>query len=190
MSNEVYITRASHWGEGTKSPITQQEWQAALWKVEGLRLIPEKGVNAATLAKNVEPIREILDWAGGNIVAWDPNDLLISKMVQLARVLDARVQSAEGESYQGESRPPMLPLTRIKARFRAWLQRDAGTESRPPFQVGAQVTDLWGQKGVVQAVEPAAENGVIPVLVRFADGRVVKTFVSVRTKAGDKGGRP
>lgn len=189
MSNEVYITRAANWREGAKKPITQQEWQAVLWKVEGLKRFPERGPNAVTLVKNVEPIREVMDWAGGNIVAWDPNDLLISKMVQIARHLDAKVQSPEGANYEGESRPPMLPISRFKSRIRAWLGRNEGTESRPPFQVGAEVTDLWGQAGVVEAVEPVGENGLMPVLVRFADGRVVKTYVSIRSGVADKGGR-
>ena len=130
---------------------------------------------------------EVVFWLlDGNLVVKNPDRATITRMVDLAARLDARVVGDDGEVYARDgtwSNPDAETSSQTPDRdrrsfLRSFLGRArdtakvAGARLRgAPFRTGDRVRDIWGTVGTVTAIE-FVNGGVLDiVIVRFDDGR-------------------
>ena len=109
MGYELYITRAAYFYETREAPIQESEWLAVVeadstllqsfsdWLI---RIGPDGYEERVHPWLYVEhPDQPTLWYLDGAISTKNPDEKLISKLVELARALDARVIGEEGEVY-------------------------------------------------------------------------------------------
>jgi hypothetical protein len=122
----------------------------------------------------------------GNLVARNPDRTTITRMVDLAARLDARVIGDNGEIHardgtwsnpeaETSSQPPdpgrrsFLRAVFGRARTRAQV---AGARLKgAPFRKGDRVRDTWGNTGTVTSIEFVNGGSLDIVIVQFDDGR-------------------
>jgi len=121
----------------------------------------------------------------GNLVVKNPDRPTITRMVDLAARLDARVVGDDGEIYardgtwsnpeaETSSQPPdpgrRSFLRSFLGRSRT-AARVAGVRlPGAPFRTGDRVRDTWGNPGTVSAIEFVNGGALDIVIVRFDDG--------------------
>ena len=98
MGYDLHITRRENWSsEG--NDITTQEWLDYIEKDPELSLYGQNGPYFA-IWKTEESQREYwMDWSEGEIFTKNPDQILIDKLVKIARHLNAVVQGDDGELY-------------------------------------------------------------------------------------------
>ncbi|MFF9020273.1 hypothetical protein [Streptomyces eurythermus] len=115
MGYDVHITRRTPWWEEEGEQITTQEWAAVVAADSDLEMVQVARASPRGQGTVLEyrhewlaqmtthPQRDIqgawLDWEGGRIVVKNPDEILLKKMREIARVLGARVQGEECEYY-------------------------------------------------------------------------------------------
>jgi hypothetical protein len=115
MSYEVRITRAEHWSESEKAPITLAEWMAYVAQDPEMRLdgFAECEVEGSTLRVESDGLAVWTRYSGngvggnmawfdhhkGQVVVASPDHEILEKMRQIARYFKARVMGDEGELY-------------------------------------------------------------------------------------------
>jgi hypothetical protein len=93
MGIDVHITRSTDWTKNQGCEISADEWQRLISDDPELVSDPANGPHAARWAAHPEPTQEAwLDWYDGNIYTTNPDQLLVTKMLQIAQGLDATVQ--------------------------------------------------------------------------------------------------
>jgi hypothetical protein len=98
MGYNLYITRKDNWFEEGKD-IASDEWLAIVSKDPELSIYEGNGPNFA-IWKTLQPDEEYwLDWNEGNIYSKSPDQILVIKMVEIAKLLNAVVQGEECEIY-------------------------------------------------------------------------------------------
>ena len=80
MGYDVHITRRKDWWDEEGQDISTVEWEALLTADPGLATTP-------------------MWWSAGRIVSKNPNDAVIAKMREVAKMLEAHVQGDDGEYY-------------------------------------------------------------------------------------------
>lgn len=104
MGWEVHMTRAAHWPDSDRHPITAEEWLAAVATDPELRLDAANGPYFAVWSGPCSyPEGGWFDWAGGCVSTKRPDRAILGKMLQLAARLGARVQGDDGEEYTDAS---------------------------------------------------------------------------------------
>lgn len=107
MGYELHITRRDDWWDEEGSEISRQEWQSVVAADPDLVMqpIPDGWPGDAfssalmtTRSERGDGI-EALHWDQGLVSAKHPSNVLIAKMCELARLLEARVQGDDGEYY-------------------------------------------------------------------------------------------
>ncbi len=116
MGYDVHITRANHWLDSGKQPITLKAWTAFVAQD------PEMELAAAAMGTvNGEPVvsyeseglavwvafsghdpkgnQAWFDWHDGRIVVKNPDKEILAKMRQVASHFRARVLGDDGEEY-------------------------------------------------------------------------------------------
>lgn len=105
----LYITRADNWLDAKNKPITEEEWLAAVAKDPTLS-VNEKDFYEYKLdggrIKRINPVEwsEAIDgncfwWQQGAIECKNPSEVWISKMVKLAKDLNAKVLGEANEEF-------------------------------------------------------------------------------------------
>ena len=108
MGWDIHITRAAHWAESNKSPITAAEWLALVAADPELRIEGKNGPYFAVWSSRAaRPDGGWFDWADGRVTTKNPDRAVLGKSLQLATKLGAAVQDDDGEVY---SRPEDSPI--------------------------------------------------------------------------------
>ena len=110
MGYDVYITRAESWLDSKDSPISDAEWRALVAADPTLRINTRDYADRETEDGSIERQHPV-EWSGskdenclwfqdGAIVCKNPSRQWISKMVEFAKKLGARVVGEEDEVYE------------------------------------------------------------------------------------------
>jgi hypothetical protein len=183
---DLHITRGRRWTDRSPS-ISDAEWKACVAADPDLELagfaetptadgvLRYESPGLAVWSGHPAEPRVWFDHRDGRVVVKNPDEATIAKMIAVARVLRARVQGDDGESYEEAGRPPRPATLSVGERLGVWLDRfkpRARIEPVPsPFQPGDRVRDFLGRPGTVTAVDPKANHGLGSIRVRFDDGR-------------------
>jgi hypothetical protein len=181
MGYELHITRKIDWSEAEGPRIELSEWQAIIDSDSELALDTEIGKDGWVSATFRE--REgALAWDNGQIHAKNPDNPIITKMVTIAKRLNAEVQGDDGEVYDDDgstffpdsvvvTAPPTSLIERIRAWIRQCRMSQILQQRAPPLKVGDRVRNPWGELGTVIAIDKHANQGFGSVRVKLDDGR-------------------
>jgi hypothetical protein len=105
MGWEIHITRAKHWADSDKTPITAEEWLALVNADPELTIDPRDNgpYFALWLSHWVDgdyPEHPWFDWFQGTIQTKYPDRKTLGKALEIARHFGARVQGDDGEEYK------------------------------------------------------------------------------------------
>jgi hypothetical protein len=115
-------------------------------------------------------------WYRDQIQCTGPAEAQQSKLIQMARALNAFLVGDDGEIYDAGGSPPRQPAASFGARMAGWFarlrpQRRPVIQHQPlPFGVGDRVRDPWGNEHTVVAIDPKAEHGMGVIRTRRSDG--------------------
>jgi hypothetical protein len=144
MGYGLHITRREQWAD-EGGDISSAEWLQLVAIDPELCLVPENGPYFALWSGPSSCADPWLDWRGGQVFSKNPDEPLIDKMVDIARILGAKVQGDNGEVYKsGRDRPQLertSPFRNMVTRARHLLSRFFSRPRIPPpaFQVGDRV---------------------------------------------------
>jgi hypothetical protein len=93
---ELHITRAEFWAENDGDQISASEWLAYVATDPELQLDPINGSSNPYQMIWLDQEECWLDWFQGNVYSKRPTMQLFQKMLKIAKVLNARVQSDDG----------------------------------------------------------------------------------------------
>lgn len=116
MGYDIHITRADHWADSDKNPITLEEWLAyvgtdpemrhdgfaeATTTGGGTLRIEADGISVWTAYSGHESEGNMawFSWYGGDIRVKNPDEEIRRKMYRIGKALNAHVQGDEGELY-------------------------------------------------------------------------------------------
>lgn len=91
---DIHITRTEEWSDNGASQIARAEWLAVAEADPELTPDPENGKAFYTCGDSW------FDWFEGNVDTKNPDHAVLAKALELAGVLDARVQGDDGELYE------------------------------------------------------------------------------------------
>ena len=187
MGYDLHVTRADSWTESAASPIKKSEWRKyvdadpELTSAGAVEATPPEGVlrneDVGFAVWHGHPTGEaiVFDLREGEIVVKNPDGLTIAKMISIANDLHAHVEGDEGEIYDASHPTGQSVGLTWQARFISWIRnRIPLSYPVPPermFHSGHRVKDVWGNEGVVVAVDLEAEHRLGRVRVHFDDGR-------------------
>ena len=103
MGYDIHITRAVDWTENAGQEISAEEWLEIVNNDQELTPDPDNGSYSAIWAADIEAPVTWLDWANGNIYTTNPGRAILSKMLQIAQQLGAKVQGDNGEMVNDDS---------------------------------------------------------------------------------------
>lgn len=101
MGWEIHITRAEHWADSDKLPITTEEWLALVKDDPELTIDPrDNGPYCALwLSHWLDGDHPWFNWFNGALKTKHPDRKTLGKALQIARRFGARVQGDDGEVY-------------------------------------------------------------------------------------------
>ena len=99
MGYDVHITRSEDWSDTEGPKITPDEWLAVIQNDPELLPNPENGPYFVIWRGTTRYPETWFDWLRGNIYTKWPDRATLRKMLQIAELLDAKVQGDEGEIY-------------------------------------------------------------------------------------------
>lgn len=116
MGYDIHITRAEHWTEGKKKPISLKSWIAFVEKdpemeLEGIAIAHGKGQPAISYQNEGLAVwtgysghdpngnKAWFDYRDGRIVVKNPDEEIIAKMKAIAAEFGAFVVGDDGEHY-------------------------------------------------------------------------------------------
>jgi hypothetical protein len=178
MGYDLHITRREQWSDEGED-ISSEEWLDVVASDQELRLAPENGPCFALWSGPSSYADPWLDWCAGQIFSKNPDEPLIDKMVDIARILGAKVQGDDGEVYKSCKDRPRPERT---SRFRSlvigashFLSRFLSRPKLPPplFRVGDRVVGSGGLLATVEAINRLANYGYGEVRVKFDNGAEV-----------------
>ncbi len=102
MGYDIHITRAEFWAENDAQRIDEDEWLRLVDADPQLQPDPKNPGYTLWLgpSKYEEPW---FHWSSGNISTKNPDQAIVSKMLEIASRLGAHVQGDDGESYEDAS---------------------------------------------------------------------------------------
>lgn len=101
MGWEIHITRADHWPESDRHPITAHEWMRLVETDPELLIDPrDNGPHFALWkAHSIDGDNPWFDWCDGTISTKYPDRKTLGKALEIAHHFGARVQGDDGEEY-------------------------------------------------------------------------------------------
>ncbi|HEY9059421.1 MAG TPA: hypothetical protein VIO64_02785 [Pseudobacteroides sp.] len=122
MGYDLHITRKEFWCEEGQD-ITADEW---IKFVESNSEFSFDHVNGQYFAiwKHNSQQEYWLDWFEGNIYTKNPDEILISKMIEIAKYFCAVVQGDDGELYDGNKKEEVVNATKKKSI--SWIEKIFG----------------------------------------------------------------
>jgi hypothetical protein len=107
MGYEFHITRALDWSESEQSPIAAAEWLQLVAADPELHIDEQNGPYFAVWSGTAsDPEGGWFDWSDGCISTKNPDRAILTKMLELALKLRAKVQGDDGEIYTDASQLP------------------------------------------------------------------------------------
>jgi hypothetical protein len=100
MGYDLHITRKKFWADAQGPAITADEWLAYVVTDPQLRLDANSKGHTVTLAIPSKYPDPWLEWSEGEIYTKNPDEPILSKMLEIATVLKAKVQGDDGEIYR------------------------------------------------------------------------------------------
>lgn len=181
MGYELFATRREDVLEHG-SEIAVEEWLSLVESDPELELVPDMG---PYFARFLGPCKYgegngWFDWSDGNVFTKYPDEVLLSKLLQISRNLGGRVAGEENETYTDSSfksgvemsSPQAAPRLGFIERLRSLFSfLDAYDETVLPFEEGDRVADSWGHEGTVKKIDRRAEHGLGRITVIYDDGR-------------------
>lgn len=98
MGYDLHITRKEYWSVDGQD-ITIDEW-INIVKDDPELSIDNKNGSYFAIWKQAHDDEYWLDWFDGNVYTKNPNPVLIQKMVEIAKLLNAKVQGDDGVTKQ------------------------------------------------------------------------------------------
>jgi len=99
MGYDLHIVRGLDHYENPAHQIAAEEWLAYIKSDPELQLANYNGPNFALWSGQSEYPDPWLDWFGGAIYSKNPDEAIITKMLQIAERLGAQVRGDDGEIY-------------------------------------------------------------------------------------------
>ncbi|QWV92377.1 hypothetical protein KP004_14330 [Geomonas oryzisoli] len=99
MGYDLHITRKTFWADDDGPEITSLEWLEAVNKDPSLTLAGYNGDFFVLWTGPSEYEEPWLDWREGEIYSKNPDEAMITKMLEIAGRLGAAVQGDDGEIY-------------------------------------------------------------------------------------------
>jgi len=182
MPYDIHIVRTKNWLEASSAPITREEVDALIAGDSELAWSTTDYVDMKDDAGAVTRYY-VISWRGQPCCWWYRDQILCSnpdqaqqtKLIQMARALNAFAVGDDGEIYDDEGGLPRQPAVSFGERMASWFAR-----RRPqhlviehetlPFGVGDKVRDPWGNEHTVLSIDPKAENGMGVIRTRRSDG--------------------
>ncbi len=109
MGYDIHITRAESYYENDGQWIRANEWLSYVSGDPELKLAGYNGEYFALWSGKSKYPDPWLDWFEGNIFSKNPDDPITNKMVEIAKLLGAKVQGDHGEVYIGGGRKNFVP---------------------------------------------------------------------------------
>ena len=102
MGYDLYITRAESWTESPDKPITRQEWEKLVGSDPELSPTESWSSNVVVAKWSGPSIHSEpwLAWEDGSISSKYPDRALVAKMLEVAKVLNAKLVGEEDEEYK------------------------------------------------------------------------------------------
>ena len=105
MGYDLHVTRKEHWADEEGPAIMPDEWLAIVQSDPELTLDEENGPYFAVWSGSGE-YECWIDYFEGDLFSKYPTDEFTEKMVQIAKLLGAKVQGDDGEVYPGGGQEP------------------------------------------------------------------------------------
>ncbi len=99
MGYDIYITKARSYSSNQGFEISPEEWLRIIEADSSLEIDQENGRFFARWSGASKLKEPWLDWEEGNIFTKYPDRALLGKMLEIAKILNAKVQGEEGEIY-------------------------------------------------------------------------------------------
>ena len=193
LGYELYITRREFWADAYGPEISSEEWLALIEADHDLQRAVEYGLYFASFLGDCEYGRGMgwFDWRDGSVYSKNPDKAILAKMLEIAKMLNAKVQGDGGEIYtkpdfdSGFYEPQMTAEKSgfFKSLLRAF--RDLADFIQPStnrqaflFDTGDRVRDAVGNNGTVTEIDRSAQHGLGTITVLYDDGRVVNWSIS------------
>ena len=127
MAYDLHIVRTEDWTEAAREPITRQETDALIAADSELAWSTSDYVDMADEA-GISRRYYMIVWRGRPCFWWyrdqiqcsDPDPAQISKLVEMSRVLRAKVVGDDGEVYPMDPQPASSPPTSSAPAPRRW----------------------------------------------------------------------
>lgn len=167
MGYDFHITRRTNWSDEGKD-ISAEEWLFLVANDPELHLQTKNGPCFVTWDGPSSLNNPWLIWSKGQITTKNPDDVLIDKMVVIARKLKAKVQGDDGELYRSskDAHKPTMSLAKFVIRYKLpilimWLKKPftKPITPAPSFQVGDRVHDSDGTIVTVKAIDRRDAHG-------------------------------
>jgi hypothetical protein len=124
MGYDLHITRKDFWADEDGPEITSTEWLQTINNDPSLCLAGYNGELFTLWSGPSEYEEPWLDWSEGQIYSKNPDEAIILKMLELADILDARVQGDDGEIYTSPTEfhqpEPTKPVKTEKHTKQGW----------------------------------------------------------------------
>jgi hypothetical protein len=173
MGYDLRITRADCGVNGASLPIEPEEWLEVVQADPDLELVGSMGPHFVRWSGESTLVEPWLDWSQGSVFTKNPDQALVTKMIQLAASMSARVVGEAGEAYSIASDGGVVLEEPDLDPAMAGAPRGGLHEAlvEVEFDVGERVADPWGNPGTVVGLDPEADWGLGHITVRYDDGR-------------------
>src|SRR5574340_503116 len=183
MAYDLHIVRTMNRLEASSAPITRRDVDTLIASDPELAWSTTDYVDMSDDSGAVTRYW-MMTWRGQPCFWWyrdqiqcsGPDEAQQSKLVQMARALNAFVVGDDGEMYHSDGGPPRRSADSFGARVAGWFarlrqQRRPVIQHQPlPFAVGDRVRDPWGNEHTVISIDPKAERGMGVIRTRGSDG--------------------
>ena len=123
MGYNFHITRAEHWSENHDYEISAEEWLSLITNDSELLLDKSNGPFFVKWIGKSSYEEPWFDWYEGNIYTKNPDQAIFTKMLSLAKKLNATVQGDDGERYITiDDFPEVTPPVYEKSTKLSWWQ--------------------------------------------------------------------
>jgi hypothetical protein len=183
MAHDLHIVRTKNWLEASSAPITRRDVDTLMasdpelaWSTTDYVDMSDDGGAVTRYWMMTWRGQPCFWWCRDQIQCSGPDEAQQSKLVQMARALNAFVVGDDGEIHHSDGGPLRRSADSFSARVAVWFarlrrQRRPVIQHQPlPFAVGDRVRDPWGNEQTVISIDAKAERGMGVIRTRRSDG--------------------
>ncbi|MBD0382598.1 hypothetical protein [Paenibacillus sedimenti] len=159
MSYDIHITKADHWVDSEKNPITEEELERVSDLFHTYKGIP-------------------FFYQQGRITVCGADERVIGLLIDIANRLDARVQGDEGEYYCNDENKYPQPPECLKQDFGVSEINIPDEQQRFIESIGVNDEIQHPKYGVGQIIEVLGAGADKEFVVKFSDGERVKRLLA------------